>query len=151
MGTNFYYKVPLKKRDKENLHKMIDELPNDLYDIKAKLDELEKSHYIHLGKRSYGWQFLWDYHKGKFYEPTLKSIINYLHKHEGIIENEYGEIFTIEEFFGDEIEDCLLNDDKHCNARQYYQKHPEEPLHYNIDNHEFMSDGLRFSKDEDFS
>lgn len=153
MGTNFYYKIPLKKRDKDILHEMVDKFPEiDTYELREKLEELEKGHDIHLGKRSYGWQFLWDYHKGELYGASLKSIKKYINDKGGVIMNEYGEKFSTEEFFENEIGDCLYKDEKHCDARQYHQNHPEEPLHYNIDQHEFQSkDGLRFSYDEDFS
>jgi hypothetical protein len=152
MGTNFYYKIPLKKRDKEVLHKMIDELPGcGFYNLKEKLSEFEEGSVIHLGKRSCGWQFLWDYHNGRYYGSSLKSIKKYLNDRNGWIENEYGEKFTTEEFFNDEIVDCLYLDEKHCDAHQYYKTHPEEHCHYNINRHEFKSnDGLRFSYDEDF-
>lgn len=153
MGTNFYYKIPLKKRDKENLHEMVDKLPEEgFYLLKDKLEELEKASIIHLGKRSYGWQFLWDYHDGRFYSDSLESIMHYLNNGEGVIYNEYGETFTVKQFFDDEIMNCLYKDEKHCDAFQYHQQYPEEPLFYNINDHEFTSDdGLRFCKDEDFS
>lgn len=151
MGTNFYYKIPLKKRDKDLLHKMIEELPEcDIYNLKEKLIELEKETDVHLGKRSYGWQFLWDYHKGELYGASLKSIKKYLNDRNGWIQNEYGERFSVDEFF-EEINDCLYKDEKHCDAHQYHLNHPEEPLYYNINEHEFQSkDGLRFSYDENF-
>lgn len=151
MGTNFYYKTPLKKRDKHILHKIINTLPeSDIYDLKEKLNEIEQRMSIHLGKRSYGWQFLWDYHNGNYYDASLKSIKKYLNDRNGWIQNEYDEKFTIEEFF-EEIKDSLYKNEKHCDAYQYYQNHPEEPLYYNINEHEFQSkDGLRFSYDENF-
>ena len=153
MGTNFYYKIPLKKRDKDILHKIIDKFPEeDVYDLKEKLAEIERNSVIHLGKRSYGWQFLWDYHNGEYYGASLKSIKKYLRDKGGIIQDEYGEKFTIEEFFNGEIGSCLYLDETHSNAYQYHKNHPEEPLYYNINEHEFQSkDGLRFSYDENFS
>ena len=152
MGTNFYYKIPIKERDKKALHEMIDKLPEtDIYDIKEKLSEIEAGHSIHLGKRSYGWQFLWDYHNGELYDASLKSIKKYLKDKGGTIVNECGVSFTIEEFFND-IKDSLYKDENHCDAYQYHQKHPEEPLYYNISDHEFTSkDGLRFCKSVGFS
>lgn len=152
MGTNFYYKIPLKKRDKEVLHGMIDNLPEcGFNEINEKLAELEQETNIHLGKRSYGWQFLWDYHNGKFYKASLKSIKEFIRYNNGWIEDEYGQTFTMEEFFNDEIGDRLYLDENHCDAYQYHKNHPEEPLHYNIHEHEFQSeDGLRFSYDENF-
>ena len=152
MGTNFYYNIPIKERDKKALHEMVDKLPNiDIDDIKDNLEEIEKGHSVHLGKRSYGWQFLWNYHKGELYDASLKSIKKYLKDKGGTIMDEYGAAFTIEEFFND-IKNSLYKDENHCDAYQYHQKYPNEPLYYNISDHEFQSkDGLRFSKHEDFS
>lgn len=150
MGTNFYYKIPIQKRTVKELREMITEDP-DYDNIRECLDELEKNHNIHLGKRSYGWQFLWDFHNGKFYGANLRSIKNFLETGGGYIINEYGEKFTIEQFFGDEIKDCLYKDKSHCDAYSYHAAHPEEPLYYTISDHEFSNDNLRFSKDEDFS
>lgn len=153
MGTNFYYRIPLKKREKDILHKLVDELPNiDTYEIREKLDEIDNEHDIHLGKRSFGWQFLWNFHNRKFYDTSLKSIRSFLENGGGTIFNEYGEQFSVEDFFGDEIKDCLYQDEKHCDARLYHINHPEEPMYYNIGAHEFISDdGLRFSYSENFS
>jgi len=152
MGTNFYYTIPIKERDKKALREMVNKLPDiDIDDIKDKLEEIEKGHSIHLGKRSYGWQFLWNYHKGELYSASLKSIKKYLEDKGGTIMNEYGQPFTIDEFF-DEIKNSLYKDENHCDAYQYHQKYPNEPIYYNIDDHEFQSkDGLRFSKSEEFS
>lgn len=153
MGTNFYYNIPIKERDKKALHEMVDKLPEiDIDDIKDKLEEIEKGHSIHLGKRSYGWQFLWNYHNGDLYGASLKSIKKYLKDKGGTIRDEYGVAFTIDEFFNNEIKDSLYKDENHCDAYQYHQKYPNEPLYYNIADYEFQSeDGLRFSKHEDFS
>lgn len=135
MSTNFYYKIPIKKEDIEKLHKMVNKLENaiDFYQIKDKLNKLERNSNIHLGKRSAGWQFIWDYHRKKFYDTNLESIKNFLENSGGIIEDEYHNKYTIDEFFNDEITYCLYKGEKtsYCN--------------------EFLSeDGLRFSEDENF-
>lgn len=150
MGTNFYYKIPLKKREVKELRDMITETP-DYDEITYKLDEVKDSHEVHLGKRSYGWQFLWNYHNGKYYKPTLASIKDFLENGGGHIEDEYGEVFTIEQFFGDEIKNFLYKDDNHCDAYSYHEKHLEDPLTYDITMHEFTNDNLRFSRHDEFS
>lgn len=149
MGTNFYYKIPLKKREIEELKDCITEDPS-LRELKDCIYMITENRVIHLGKRSYGWQFLWDFHSGDHYEANLNSIKEFLKNSGGYIVNEYDEKFTIEQFFEDEIKDCLYKDENHCDAYAYHEKHPEE-YKYNISSHEFSSDGLRFSRDEDFS
>lgn len=149
MGTNFYYKIPIDKRKQEELKSMITENP-DFSELKNEIWDIEQSNNIHLGKRSYGWQFLWDFHNGKFFEPDLDSIKHFLTSGNGSIENEYGEKFSLEQFI-DEIEDCLYKDDNHVDIATYYRKYPTERYGITSSEQEFSSDGLRFSKYEDFS
>lgn len=149
MGTNFYYKIPLKPREKKELQDMLTDYL-DFSEMAFKLDELEKTHRIHLGKRSYGWQFLWDFHKGKYYPTRLNKIREWLEKSGGVIVDEYNEQFTVDQFLDDEIKDCLYKDENHCDAESYHQKHPEDPYCSNY-RHEFIQNGLRFSIHEDFS
>lgn len=145
MGTNFYYKIPLKSREKEKLVKL---------SIKGNLDKLiqeavylQSKYFIHLGKRSYGWQFLWNYNDGKFYKDNLKSIKGFLKKKGGTIYTEYNEPLTIDKFF-EEIN--LYKDDDHTDLATYWTQHPERNDRADI--YEFISeDGLRFSKSTNFS
>ena len=149
MGTNFYYRIPVQKRTIKELKSMITEYL-DFSELKDCLEEIEKSHLIHLGKRSYGWQFLWDFHEGRHYGANLQSIKNFLEQSGGRIEDEYGDVYTVDQFFNEEIKSFLYKDKDHCDAYSYREQHPEEPHYYSIDDHEFVNDRLRFSKDEDF-
>ena len=111
MGTNFYAVLPVKKRTTNKLRELADKLDakeeinidDELYDIKEEL----KEHEVHLGKRSYGWAFLWDHNNLKYYEPTLESIKKFIDDNNGEIQDEYGEKFTWEQFINDEIGNCL--------------------------------------------
>lgn len=93
---------------------------------------------VHLGKRSHGWQFLWDYHDGRYFKANLESIMEYLK--DKIIVDEYGEVFSLDQFLDDEIGYCLYNaDGKLEDGMREYSRYT------------FISDdGLRFSKNEDF-
>lgn len=158
MGTNFYcrYKIPEHKRkafiDKVNtlsanlIEESKKELPyfeSILDDFKDYIDSEFNTKEIHLGKRSYGWQFLWDYHNGLYFQPTLKSIEEFLSNEDLIIYNEYREIFTLDQFFNDELAGCLYKDEKHSDGY-------EDPSIGDWHKHYFISDNLRFSKFEDF-
>lgn len=153
MGTNFYCKKLDKKHRKEfsdDLNELsqyitynIDNIELDLVEkVKEFIEsnsDLEEE--IHLGKRSYGWQFLWDYHNGKYFKPNLESIKNFLSQDNIAIYNEYGEHFTVDQLFNDELNNSLYKDSTHDDGMnggysEYYFK---------------SEDGLRFSKFEDFS
>ena len=96
---------------------------------------------IHLGKRSYGWQFLWDYHNGRYFNPNLYSIKEFLSQDDIIIYDEYENFYKVEQLFNDELSDCLYKD-----AIQ------DDGMDAEYSKYFFKSeDGLRFSKFEDFS
>ena len=83
MGTNFYCRKIDKKHRKmfsKDLSALNEYILLNINNPKINLlEEVNKfiSDYcdfekeIHLGKRSYGWQFLWDYHDGKYFNSNL--------------------------------------------------------------------------------
>lgn len=111
MGTNFYAVLPVKKRTTNKLRKLASKLDtqqfinleDEMYDIHQDL----KCYKVHLGKRSYGWAFLWDANDLKYYEPTLASIKKFIDDNHAKIIDEYGEEFTWDQFINDEIKHCL--------------------------------------------
>ena len=128
MGTNFYARIIPKKKDIDNTLKII---RNYLIGISLKIDTdpiYDMSEVIHLGKRSAGWQFLWQ-KNDKYYQDNLKSIKEFLSRKDVIIYDEYGDKFTVDELFNKELKDWLYNDESHINLRQYY----------------YTKDGLRFA------
>lgn len=111
MGTNFYAVLPVKKRTTNKLRKLASKLDtqqlinleDEMYDIQQDL----KCYKVHLGKRSYGWAFLWNANDLKYYEPTLVSIKKFIDDNHAKIIDEYGEEFTWDQFINDEIKHCL--------------------------------------------
>lgn len=111
MGTNFYAILPVKKRTTNKLRELADKLDtqqlinleDEMYDIHQDL----KCYKVHLGKRSYGWAFLWDANDLKYYKPTLASIKKFIDDNHAKIIDEYGEEFTWDQFINDEIKHCL--------------------------------------------
>lgn len=111
MGTNFYAILPVKKRTTDKLRELANKLDtqqlinleDEMYDIHQDL----KCYKVHLGKRSYGWAFLWDANDLKYYEPTLASIKKFIDDNHAKIIDEYGEEFTWDQFINDEIKHCL--------------------------------------------
>ena len=165
MGTNFYARhIPTELE----YAKMQEALTNrELNRLRELLDASQKEY--HIGKRSGGWQFLFaphmymrdDWRKGEIVSPwenTLESIKEYLSRPDVEIYNEYGDKFTPEQFWNEEIGHCLYNDPEHyINGAQYDKREEEEdtwdswnkgPL---VETFEFTTEeGLRFAKDADF-
>lgn len=162
MGTNFYLrrKIPDKK---------IYELCNMMWDGKYESvrnffnDEEVKD--IHIGKRSYGWRFLWDHNNFKYFDPTVESIHEFLQS--GWIVDEYGQMFTLDQFLEDEIKYALKNG---ITLREYYiqengkdylvsyevtqsAKHIKEEIyrHLNYSNKENLYKQLNFDETGEFS
>lgn len=50
---------------------------------------------IHLGKRSSGWKFCWNFHKNKYYSDK-ESLLNFIQS--GRMVDEYGEEWKVDEF-----------------------------------------------------
>lgn len=155
MGTNFYCRR-INQATRDELRIKIDKLHADLVKCIDNIvpnysqvineflwdnEDLEQE--IHLGKRSAGWQFLWDYHNGIYFKPTLESIKEFLSQDNMVIYDEYGEVFTLEQFINEEVGPSLYCDENHSNGSD------NESI--NWDEYYFTNDGLRFSKFEDFS
>lgn len=154
MGTNFYAIIPMKERNKKTLEKMIDQLKSELdndnysklkcqvYEIEEQLKDFINGKKVHLGKRSVGWSFCWDANELKYYKPSLKSIHKWVTDNNAIIEDEYGDKFTWEEFINDEIGYCLYTskpiktiDDLH---------HPYNKSMFNIIKKDYLDKGIPF-------
>lgn len=163
MGTNFYFVPKMSDEDVQDIllsAKKLAESKNysDLEELKNKAHKVVTE--IHLGKRSAGWQFLWNHNNLKYYNPDLKSIQKFLKETDGIIKDEYGQVYTYEEFF-EEIKDWLYEDDNHITGRVYDKKYTnstcffEKSLEvgnriYKSINGEFLINKLRFADVTDF-
>ena len=102
---------------------------------------------VHLGKRSGGWKFCWNFHKNKYYsdKATLEAFVR-----SGRVINEYGEELTPDEFL-EMAFDWGQPDGLVFNA-EYERKIAQGgariwgPSHYDLE-----IDGLRVSTSTDFS
>lgn len=148
MSTNFYSVTPITTRQRQDLNDHITaSLPSadtpysdDLRHRYTRIAETILSSLptpVHLGKRSVGWQFLWDYHQGRYYKPNLASIKAYLQGK--IIIDEYDRTYTLDQFL-DEIDYCLYPSPQLLDGTDTYHQATC-----------FISqDHLRFSYSEDF-
>lgn len=102
--------------------------------------EARKPHKIHLGKRSGGWVFLFNYNEGKYYTDK-NSLIEFLRQCE--ITSEYGQFYTIDEFL-EMVEDCNTWNGRKSDSHIEWirQNDPNYIQNY------IMIDGLEFHKGE---
>lgn len=144
MGTNFYARViPSELSIKDTLKSIKKYLKGELPFLNE--DNLNIPKRIHLGKRSAGWQFLWQENQ-EYYQNNLKSIKEFLSKDNVIIYDEYGEVFTVDKLFEEELNGVLYNDALHINGKQYQQKSSNDLF---FTSEEFTTeDGLRFKVGE---
>jgi len=99
-----------------------------MYDIK-----------VHLGKRSSGWKFCWNFHHGKYYS-NKESLLKYIRS--GRVVDEYGELQETEEFIKMALEwDGMVVDKK------YLMENKITDRFASLDKE---VDGLRVSPHDDF-
>lgn len=117
MGTNVYIKKKMTKEQKEHLHKLVD--LEDTMGIKDFIDSNPQK--IHLGKCSYGWVFSFEEHLD-LYSDTRESINAYISNQDVQIVDEYGEIYTPQQFWKKFIDDRKSDDLLyHCvEAQKHY-------------------------------
>ena len=118
MGTNFYLRRKLSKQEKDIAKELID---NDKYDEVR--DILPND--VHIGKRSYGWRFLWNANDFKYFEPNIDSLMNFLKS--GDIYNEYGDYFTFDQFIKEEVGERIY---KGWDLAEYYKSDPTAVPYY---------------------
>jgi hypothetical protein len=158
MGTNFY-RIPTHEEvehRRATLIKQISEMEitpfniergfaqsqDDSWDDYSPWDKFMENMSIHLGKRSQGWRFCWNFHDNKYYSnkaELLKFIMS------GRVVDEYGEDQPADEFIEMAMNWCpdglIGNDEYHRkNSTPYFS---ESHLDREID-------GLRVSSATDF-
>lgn len=134
MSIAYYLHLPIPKDLKQQLKKAVDQ--EDILEINNLMFELE-NYRIRIGQYSYGYQFLWESHKWKYFSPNMDSIKNWLST--GTIYDEYNNKYSLDQFWG-EIKDALYNDREH----KCLMDNPEYST--NFANYEQYFDGLRFTK-----
>lgn len=160
MGTNYYLRPKVSSETKEKIKELVD--LDKFEDIKDILEEYQD---IHIGKQSGGWKFLWDVHFFEYFEPSKEAIIEWLKT--GIIFDEYGDKFTIEEFFNEIRLDGQFNGHDLLDAEAYHKIDPKAYVYRGYDSWtlsrftskgiypnslgEFYLDDFRCVIDEDFS
>lgn len=171
MGTNFYARRILTQEEKEKLLKAIER--DNRKEIVKIVSELYSIY--HLGKRSSGWDFLWNTNaheewNGKEYVtitpyPLNKAgISEFCLRKDIIIEDEYGKTISSEDFLKMAFSWKGINNEQYYNDptkdrpfKAFANIHDERTINmfrrlgFEIAWHEFYNDGLRFSSEIEFS
>ena len=105
---------------------------------------------VHIGKRSSGWKFLWNFQDGKFYN-SKEGLFKYIRS--GRIIDEYGELQDTEEFIKMALE---WEPDGHKVNKEYFDEQSKKPDYrphsFNVsDYYDKEIDGLRVSSTAEFS
>jgi hypothetical protein len=110
-------------------------------------DEFIEDISIHLGKRSMGWKFCWNFHNNKYYS-NKEELIKFVLK--GRVVDEYGEEIDSQEFldmaFAWGEPDGLVGDKEYFD-RTAHHRWMSNPSDY----YDKEIDGLRVSSSTDFS
>jgi len=159
MGTN-YYRIPSEQEMESRKTKLVESTNNidvspanigvefktiPIKNSQSSLspwDEFTEDVKIHLGKKSIGWKFLWNFNNKKFYKDK-ESLLNFIRS--GRVINEYGEEIDFEEF----ITIALEWGKDGLDAESYRKKHPRQ-YHYDFEESEVYIDDLRFAPYSDF-
>jgi len=164
MGTN-YYRIPQASEMDERKFKLLEKIKNlDLSpsNIECEFNEPIDDQWgrenpwgifidgtnIHLGKRSSGWKFCWNFHKDKYYS-NKEELLSFIRS--GRIVDEYGDEQDVEEFITMALEwgepDGLVVN------QEYRRKERTNGMGSFFDKPEYddkIIDGLRVSSSTDF-
>jgi hypothetical protein len=166
MGTN-YYRIPKAEEMEAKKVLLIQQVTNieltpsnierefrvqkeDSWDSESPWDVFLQGTCIHLGKRSGGWKFCWNFHKNKYYS-NKEELLNFIRS--GRVVDEYGEEWEVEKFIEmalnwGEPDGQILNEAyrkrERANGHGYFWLENEK-------HDDLIIDGLRVSSSVDFS
>jgi hypothetical protein len=164
MGTN-YYRIPTQSEMETRKAKLIKDIadldisPSNIetefrqykseysWDSESVWDRFIEGTSIHLGKRSSGWKFCWNFHKDKYYsnkEELIQFVLS------GRVVDEYGEQIDSQEFldmaFAWGEPDGLVADKEYFDSTNHHSWMSNPSDYYDKE-----VDGLRVSSSTQFS
>jgi hypothetical protein len=165
MGTN-YYRVPkvseinsryqkltrrLQEMDMWNPSLIEDgyrfiENPEDEWSRLSPWDEFTNGTSIHLGKRSMGWKFCWNFNNNKYYS-NKEELLDFIRN--GRVVDEYGSPMEVEEFI--EMSLSWGQPDGMVADKRYFDNHERLSWFNSEDHYDKEIDGLRVSSSTEFS
>lgn len=167
MGTN-YYRIPSASEMERRKKELIETIANTSIDSSSianyfreyeddedpliNLSVWDKFIYnikIHVGKRSGGWKFLWNFNDNKFYS-NKEELLAFIRS--GRIVDEYGQEESVEEFIEMALswgqpDGCVFNE---AYEKEQLQKYPTRWMH-GSKYWDLEIDGLRVSTCTEFS
>jgi hypothetical protein len=162
MGTN-YYRIPSVEEMEKRKQELIDtinsldihpfSIQRNFRTIKKQIDSIDyysiwdlftDGTNIHLGKRSSGWKFLWNFNDKKFYS-NKEELLNFIRI--GRVIDEYGNEMDVEEFITMAL---VWGQPDGYDLKRYRQEHPRQ-YHYDFEVKEEYIDELRVSPNNEFS
>ena len=164
MGTNFY-RIPTEAEILARKQKLIDNINNldlsassvedgfrveveDSWERSSCWDDFIEGTSIHLGKRSSGWKFCWNFHNNKYYS-NKEELLSFIRS--GRVVDEYGEEQDVNQFIlmslnWGEPDGLVVNE-------EYRRKQRTNGMGSFFDRPEYddlIIDGLRVSTSTDF-
>jgi len=119
----------------------------DSWDSESPWDKFLDGTTVHLGKRSSGWKFCWNFHDNKYYsnkEELIKFVLS------GRVVDEYGEEIDPQEFldmaFAWGEPDGLVADKEYFDSTNHHNWMSNPSAYY-----DHVVDGLRVSSSTEFS
>lgn len=168
MGTN-YYRIPTEAEVEERKNKLLKSIqemeltPENIerdfsicqgkteWDWHSPWEEFTKEIKVHLGKRSSGWQFCWNFNDNRHYH-NRKTLLDFIRK--GRVVDEYGKEISVDEFITMAFE-WGQPDGWRFNSEYVAHRKKENPEYSSIfDNPMYYDrdvDGLRVSRSTEFS
>jgi hypothetical protein len=161
MGTNFYSILKVEDLEKKR-QKLIEQIQTmdisnaglceddfriheDGWDRLSPWDEFINGNSIHLGKRSMGWKFCWNFNDNKYYS-NKEELLEFIRSRRVV--DEYGDEIHPDEFIQMALEwgqdDGMVADEEYMRKHQSWMSNPSEYADKEID-------GLRVSSSTEFS
>lgn len=144
LGTELQGLDLVSPADTLNLFRTIQD-PDDEWTHMSPWDQFVDGLCVHLGKRSSGWKFLWNWNSRKHYKDK-ESLLKYIRS--GRIVDEYGALQNTEEFIEMALSWCVPNG---WDIARYNKENPRTKPSWYEGTHEEYIDGLRVSTSVDFS
>jgi hypothetical protein len=135
--------------DPANIERCFQETNDDNYNSESCWDKFVDGISVHLGKRSMGWKFCWNFHKNKYYS-NKEELLAYIRS--GRVVDEYGAEIEVEEFIEMALTWCQPDGltVNHEYEKRESEKNPNRfwhgPKYWDLE-----IDGLRVSSATDFS
>ena len=117
MGTNFYCKRIPTQEQLNSIAKLV--VSKQIDEAIDKLNEANER--IHICKCSCGWQVGFDHNNGEYYQPTRKSLEEFLSQPGMVIFDEYNNEYTYDEFWK-EIDEHNANTRNTWDSKKFTQE-----------------------------